>query len=115
MDGKGPVGQTAGLLDDRYPLVDARSKPRCRLESCALAKSPSPNRAKMPLAPPKIGQAASTLFSDQRLEPQAHQRGLLFDPGQLRSIVEKRIINVKCCSHMHQDAPVMHTVQVQET
>jgi hypothetical protein len=66
-------GRTTGFLNDRFPLADARSKPRCRLESCALARPTSRDRAQLSLSSSEIGQAAGTLFSDQCLKPQAHQ------------------------------------------
>src|SRR2546422_4512697 len=74
MDGKGLARQRAEFLDDRFRLGDARSKPRCRLESCAVARPPSPNRAKLLLGPSEIGQAAGALFSDQGLKSQTDRK-----------------------------------------
>jgi len=63
-DGKGLGRQAAEFLDDRFPLGDARSKPKCRPESCRIARAPSPNCAKVLLGSSEISQAAGALLSD---------------------------------------------------
>src|SRR4029077_11900715 len=85
-DGKGLVRRVAGLLGDHFPLGNARSKRRCRRESCQAAGTTSTNPAKPLLRTAQIGQTAGTLLGDESLKPQADQGGLLVDSSELGSI-----------------------------
>src|SRR3990172_4860237 len=79
--GKALVRQAEEFLDDHFRFGNVRSRPRCRLKSCGIARASSASRAEMLLGSSEIRQAAGALLSDQGLKPQTHQRGFLFDSG----------------------------------
>ena len=104
------------LLNVRFPLADARSKPRCRLESCALARPTSRNRPQMFSVPPSIGPSGkmgncSLAISASRNPKRTKEVFSSIPVGLTQRPVEENHQIVECCSHMHKDARIMHMVK----
>ncbi len=100
-DGIRPLLDRADPRDREPPGADVRPRSKCRRGSSPSSRSTPRRGAKAPFAASERGQALRARALDQRLQPGAHQRGLLRDSGQAAGVLEQFVVDVQRSPHVY--------------